>query len=275
MAFKKFTFFLLLIYLSASHGLQSQTLTREQVSDTINDMPLFSMYEHNYFISGVPLKREINQQTADAKYQISFKLLLSRNQLPLNSYLFLTYTQKAFWNLYASSKPFEEIDFKPGLSMGIPIFHKQDRLLGMAFLKYEHESNGRDSIFSRSWNKLSLAFHADLADRYNLSAEVWYPFLYKDDNPQLLEYRGIGEVMFSYVIKPDRWFFETRLQKGLNWDWKGSIRTRILYSPFDIKRINLMLEWYYGYGESLITFEDQRNMLRLGFIFRSDDLNFL
>lgn len=266
---------LIAVCLFSCTNISSQNLTREQVKDTISDMPLFSMYEDIYFMTGIPLNQEINKETADAKFQISFKILLSRNQLPLDSFLFLTYTQKAFWNLYARSKPFEEVDFKPGLSLGIPIYQTEDELLGMAFLKYQHESNGRQSIYSRSWNRLGVAFHADLGNRYNFNIEIWYPFKYKDDNPQLLEYRGIGEINVSYDLEPERWRFETRLQKGLNMTWKGSIRTRVLYSPFALKRINLMLEWYFGYGESLITFQDHKNMLRLGFLFRSDDLNFL
>lgn len=255
--------------------LQAQQLTKEQVLDTIADMPVVSMYKDNYFISGVPLNKEITKKTADAKYQISFKYLLNRNTLPLDSYLFLTYTQKAFWDLYDRSKPFQEINFKPGLNLGFPVFNKQDQLLGMAFLKAEHESNGRDSIYSRSWNKLSLAFHADVGNSSTLSAEIWFPFGYKKDNPRLTEYTGLGEVNYSYELDPDQLTVDVMLQKGLNWDLKGAFRSRLLYSPFKINKIKLMLEWYYGYAESLIAFDELRSMIRIGFMMRSDDLNFL
>lgn len=68
----------------------AQQITREQVDDTISKIPSFSMYEDNYIISGIPLHEGIHKETADAKYQISFKQLLTRKTLPLDSYLFLT-----------------------------------------------------------------------------------------------------------------------------------------------------------------------------------------
>ena len=265
---------LIIIIVGVTAQSQAQQLTRQQVKDTIQDMPVFSMYEDNYFITGVPLNQEINKKTADAKYQVSFRYLLNRNTLPWNSYLFLTYTQKSFWDIYDKSHPFKEINFKPGLSLGFPVFNK-NKLLGMAFLKAEHESNGRDSIYSRSWNKISVAFHADLGERSTLSAEAWFPFAYKKYNPQLPEYIGLGEVNFSYELQPDQWTVDMMLRKGLNWDFKGAFRTRLLYSPFKMDRISLMLEWYYGYAESLIAFDELRNKIRIGLMIRSDDLNFL
>jgi phospholipase A1 len=36
-----------------------------------------------------------------------------------------------------------------------------------------------------------------------------------------------------------------------------------------------MAEWYYGYAESLIAFKELRSMIRVGFVMKSDDLNFL
>lgn len=265
---------LLALLLSSPH-LDGQELTREQLKDTIYDMPAFSMYEDNYFISGIPLNRDVNKKTADAKYQVSFKYLLTRNTLPFDSYLFLTYTQKAFWDVYDRSKPFKEINFNPGLNLGFPVFDRKDELLGMAFLKAEHESNGRDSIYSRSWNRISLAFHVNLKKRTTLSAEIWFPFKYKKDNPDIIDYVGLGELNFSYKIEPDQWAVDVMLQKGLNWDWKGAFRTRLLYSPFSTESINIMMEWYYGYSESLIAFEQLRSMLRIGILMKSDNLNFL
>ncbi|MGB7842595.1 MAG: phospholipase A [Salinimicrobium sp.] len=264
--------FALLIF--ASLPVFGQGLSREQVKDTVHDMPVFSMYEDNYFMTGIPLHRGISKTTADAKYQISFKYLLTRNTLPYDSYLFFTYTQKAFWDIYDKSLPFNEINFNPGINLGIPVF-KKDELLGMAFLKAEHESNGRDSIYSRSWNRISLAFHMHTGKRSTLSVEAWFPFRYKKDNPELIDYAGFGELNYSYELQPEKWTLDVRLQKGGNWDWKGSVRTRLLYSPFAMKRINLMLEWYYGYAESLIAFQQLRSMVRVGFMFRSDELNFL
>lgn len=253
----------------------AQQLTRQQIDDTIDKMPSFSMYEDNYLISGVPLNQKISRETADIKYQISFKQLLTRKTLPLDSYLFLTYTQTAFWTVYADSSPFEEINFNPGISLGKPVYNSKNKLVGMAFLNAQHESNGRDSIYSRSWNKVSLSFHAAISDRINMSLEAWYPFSYKKDNPDLLEYMGPGELNFTYNLKPKNLALDVMIRKGLNWEWKGATRARLLYRPFKMRSHRITLEWFYGYAESLIDYNRMTSMLRIGILFRSDDLNFL
>ncbi|MDT0691286.1 phospholipase A [Salegentibacter sp. F188] len=252
----------------------AQGLTREQVDDTIEKMPAFSIHKNNYFISGVPLSRSVSDNS-DAKYQISFKQLLSRNTLPLNTYLFLTYTQKAFWDLYSFSSPFSDINFNPGIGLGKPIFNKDNKLMAMAYLQYEHESNGRDSIYSRTWNRLSLSFETDLSSRTSLRVKAWLPFSYKIDNPDLIEYMGYGEVNLSYDLQPEKWTMDLQLRKGSNLDdWKGSVRAQLFYNPFKMTNQYLMLEWYNGYGESLLDYDQFRSMIRVGYVIKSNNLNF-
>ncbi|HSM63505.1 MAG TPA: phospholipase A, partial [Gillisia sp.] len=171
-----------------------QRLTRDQVYDTIQEMHSFSTYQDNYFISGVPTNKAITKNNSDIKYQISFKQFVSRATLPLNSYLFLTYSQKAFWNVYSLSSPFEEINFNPGIGLGKPVFNKEKQIFGLVELKFEHESNGRDSLDSRSWNRITGAFHTPLGRRTILSVKAWVPFAYTENHPDILDYVGLGEV---------------------------------------------------------------------------------
>ena len=267
--------FFFFFIISFSSLLYSQGLTREQVDDTIQNMPAFSSHQDNYFITGVPLQESIESNTADAKYQISFKVLLTRNTLPLDSYLFLTYTQKAFWNIYQFSSPFEEINFNPTLGLGKPLFNKKDEVNGLAVLMYEHESNGRDSIYSRSWNNISLTYHTLINDRTSISVKAWLPFLYKTDNPDLLDYIGLGEVRLEYGIKPDKLLINITARKGLEWNWKGAIRTQLLYRPFKMPNQYLVLEWFNGYTESLIDYQEYKSMIRFGFILKSNEFDIL
>lgn len=256
------------------HYAQAQALGRKEVNDTIKNMPSFSMYNNNYFITGIPTNKNISKNTADIKYQISFKQLITRNTLPLNMYLYLTYTQTAFWNAYAKSSPFHEINFNPGIGLGKPLFNKNDKLAGLAFLKLEHESNGRDSIYSRSWNRVSLAFHTSLNKKFTVGLKAWLPFQYKEDNPDLLDYVGLGEIDLSYTIEPDKFIFDVMLRKGLD-AWKGSVRSRLYYKPWKSTQQYLMLEWFAGYAESLVSYQHFRSMVRIGYVVKSDELNFL
>lgn len=253
----------------------SQRLTRQQVYDTINAMPSFSSHQDNYFISGVPTNKAITKDNSDIKYQISFKQMVSRATLPLNSYLFVTYTQKAFWNVYRDSSPFEEINFNPGVGVGKPVFNKAGRIFGLAELKFEHESNGRDSLDSRSWNRMTGVFHTPLGRRTILSVKAWVPIAYTENHPDLLDYVGLGEVKVEQTIINNRLIADLTIRKGLE-GWKGAASARVLYRLFNNSGNQyLMLEWFAGYAESLIDYNQYSSMVRIGYVIKSTDLDIL
>ncbi len=58
--------------------------------------------------------------------------------------------------------PMTDLNFNPGIGLTKPLFVK-NRYIGKVSLIIEHESNGRDSIWSRSWNKVSLSANNALA----------------------------------------------------------------------------------------------------------------
>ncbi|WP_299780866.1 phospholipase A [uncultured Formosa sp.] len=264
-----FGFFLILF------NTYAQTYTREEVNTSIKENPSFTIHEDNYLITGVPTNTAIKSSTADIKYQISFKQLISRDPIIWDSYMFLTYTQKAFWNIYEFSSPFQEINFNPTIGLRKVIYDETDHVKGVASIKLNHESNGRDSIYSRSWNRLSMKYATNLSHKSILSVEVWAPFGYQDDNSDLLEYVGLGQVTYSHEITPDKLNFEIAVKKGLNLDWKGAVRSRLYYNPFKTKNQYIMLEWFAGYAESLIAYEKFTSMVRIGFVIKTNELDFL
>lgn len=267
----------LVVGLGTLPHLNAQGIGREEFRDSVQELPYFSIHSDNYFITGIPTNTSVNSSSADAKYQVSFKQMVTRNALPGNTYLFLTYTQKAFWDLYEDSFPFREINFNPSVGLGKPIFDKNDRLKGLAAAYYEHESNGRDSIFSRSWNRLSMEYTTFLNDKLKMRAKAWIPFTYKEGNPDILDYRGLGELQLSYEVHPDKLYVELFLGKGLTWDTKGTFRPRIYYNPFKKNSSNqyFMLEWYVGQGESLIDYETFTSTIRIGYVIKSNELNLI
>lgn len=251
---------------------QAQRLSKEELKDSI--LPSFSAYKDNYFVTGIPFHKEASKSTADVKYQISFKQLITRNFLPFESQLFLTYTQKAFWNVYKFSSPFQEVNFNPGLGLGKGVFDKNDELIGLMELKVEHESNGREGLASRSWNSLSLAYHTRISDQTTLGFKGWLPFAYKSDNKDLLEYKGFGELNLLFEIAP-KWKLDITARKGTEWNWKGNVRSRLFYQISGSTNQHLMLEWYTGYSESLIEYTEHKSFIRVGYAIRSPDLNLL
>lgn len=129
----KYGVILILVFIFCYGEVFSQRLSREKINDTIENMPIFSIHKDNYFITGISTNKALNSKSADAKYQISFKALITRNTLPFDTYLFLTYTQKAFWNIYEFSSPFRELNFNPGVGLGKPVYNRNDDLAGMAY----------------------------------------------------------------------------------------------------------------------------------------------
>lgn len=254
-------------------SINGQTFTKQELEDSLTNVPYFSIHKNNYFITGVPTNTSINRSTADVKYQISFKQILTRSKLPWETYLFLTYTQKAFWDVYKESFPFNDINFNPSIAIGKIFYDKENRLKGIGSLSFEHESNGRDSIFSRTWNRISAEYTTKIHKNTIASFKAWVPFAYKEGNPDLLEYVGLGEVNVSHTIKPDKWIFDIRLRKGLNFEAKGSVRSRIYFNPFknNVSNQYIMVEWYLGQAEGLLNYQRSQSMIRIGYVIRTDE----
>lgn len=274
---KTIHFLFLMGAICASVICNSQAYTKQELNDSIKKLPYFSIHKNNYFITGVPTNQSINSSTANAKYQISFKQILTRRKLPWETYLYLTYTQKAFWNIYKESFPFSDINFNPSIVLGKVFYDKEERLKGIATFSFEHESNGRDSISSRSWNRLSLEYTTKIKKNTIASFKVWLPFAYKENNSDLLEYVGLGEANFLHTIKPNKWIFDLRIRKGLNFDAKGSIRSRLYFNPFrnNVSNQFIMLEWYLGQAEGLLNYQQNQSMIRLGYVIRTNEFRWL
>lgn len=64
------------------------------IRDSLDSQPAFGIYDEMYFVTGIPLNHAVTQYTADAKVQISFRHRLTKSNLPFNTFLFYTYTQK-------------------------------------------------------------------------------------------------------------------------------------------------------------------------------------
>ena len=135
-----------------------EALTTDSVLRDFSNQPYFGLYKDNYFIFGPSIGPKATKENTNVKFQISIAQRLTRSTLPWGTYLYLFYSQKCFWNVLENSMPMTDLNFNPGIGLTKPLFIK-NRYIGKMSLIVEHESNGRDSIQSRSWNKISLAAH--------------------------------------------------------------------------------------------------------------------
>lgn len=245
----------------------SQKNEKDSINDIINNAPSFTIFQDNYFITGPSLDGPISRNTSDAKFQISFKQRLTKSTLPFNTYLFLAYTQKSFWNIYKESSPFSETNYNPALGIG-KFFVNKNNLLRIAAIIYEHESNGRDSIYSRSWNRVSFQYMQELSKTSSITLKGWIPMTYKQDNPDLIKYVGYGEISYSKKINNARYIFDITSRKAMSWDDKGSICAQASYRISKNNNQYLSVQYFSGYAESLIDYTQKTNMIRVGFVIK-------
>ncbi|MDQ6530976.1 phospholipase A [Flavobacterium sp. LHD-85] len=261
----KINSFLVVLFVSV-FGHAQFPVDRDSIDKIITRLPAFSIYKDNYFVTGVHLGENPSRNTMDAKFQFSFKQRLSDKASILGAYPYLTYTQKSFWKVYKASSPFEESNYNPGLMLLKPVF-KNDRFFGALTFGIEHESNGRDSIYSRSLNTVSVGFTRVFSPKLLVGVKAWIPFLI-DNNPSLPKYIGYAEGQLQWVINKDRLYFDVTVRKGADWDFKGSINTAISYRITKNANQLITLQYWQGYSESLIDFKTERGMLRIGFVLK-------
>ncbi|MBW4888922.1 phospholipase A [Mucilaginibacter sp. HMF5004] len=224
-------------------------------------------------ITGTTLGESPSKNNSDAKFQISMKYRLSNKPVFDNIYCFITYTQKSFWDIYRDSSPFDDINFNPGLGLIKPYMNKKGRL-GYYSLIIEHESNGKDSLASRSWNFVSFNWSAELNRKLLIEAKSVIPFGSTLDNPDLFKYIGYGDLGFTYIFKPRRLYAKIILKKGASRDWKGSVETQLFFRPSETSNLYLMLQGFHGYGENLLEYNKQVSKMRIGVVIKPNFMNF-
>ncbi|GHT71561.1 hypothetical protein FACS1894155_11940 [Bacteroidia bacterium] len=231
--------------------------------------PAFAVYRDNYLITGIPLNRQTSNKTADAKFQFSIRQRISNSVLPFNSFLYLTYTQKSFWNIYDESSPFRDTNYNPGLGLGKHIV-KDNKFLGTVFIQAEHESNGQgDSILSRSWNYLSCTGKFFYNPLSSVQFKFWLPFVDGGANRDLLDYRGLFDFSFNTLSPNSLWWFTAILnpRKGIG---NANINISLSYRLSQKYNQYLYVQLFSGYAEGLLDYNRYSCMLRVGFCIKPD-----
>jgi len=246
---------------------ESKTLKNE-----IMDMPSFTIYGDNYLITGTTLGETPDANNSDAKLKIGFKQRLTNKRLPFNTYLFFTYQQIAFWDVFKKSFPFREINYNPSLAL-VKAHYKNGEYNGFIQFQFEHESNGLDGDSSRSWNRFSLIYERFLSQRLTGRAKVWVPIGNMDGNPDITDFRGYQELSLSYKMN-QHFIFETQMRKAFSLDLKGSILIGANYRISERSDQFIYLQYFLGYSENLIDYNQSTQRLRIGIVFKDLFLRF-
>lgn len=201
----------------------------------------------------------------EAKFQFSFKLKLLEDIGRGGGDVWLNYTQQSWWQVYngEQSAPFRETNYRPGLSWVVPADFSIAGLKGRAVsLTVEHQSNGRTSGLSRSWNRVAATA---VLERGNFAAIVsaWVPFDHREDNPRITRYFGYGDVQLGW--RAGRSTVSALIRNPLGVD-SGRMGVELGWSfplPFT-DRVRGFAQYYHGYGESLIDHDARANRIGIG-----------
>ncbi len=236
-----------------------------------------SFFEDNYFITGygtgwepIDTFYDTNNQV---KYQFSIKYLLDwgngwwQNSDVFN--LYFIYTQKHLWNIFDASSPFKESNFKPGImanfNFDIPVMYK------INFIPIVHESNGRDGVDSKSWNRVILTLGLLKTRFFELDASAFYiyPFNLSEYNLDIVDYSGYFELFARISDNVDDPLFQVdytlrAATAGLTHIVDFKLGIFHLINKRWPKDILLHAQLHYGYLESLETYNDKTARIRLG-----------
>ena len=244
-------------------------MPEEEAIRIIDKLPAFAVYRDNYFVTGVPLNKDVTKETADAAFQVSIRHRLTKSVLPFKTFSYLTYTQKSFWDIYDESSPFRDSNYNPGLGLGKYLF-RDNKLIGAAFAQITHESNGRDSTASRSWNYLSLSMKYYLTPRFSLYGECWLPYTaFGKNSEDMIDYKGYFCLSRNYISSNQKWWLSADLlpRKGF-----VNINTTLTAAFKVSERANqyLFLRFFQGYGESQKDYDKYTVNIRVGICIKPD-----
>lgn len=247
----------------------------EEVSSRKSHFAL-TPHKPNYLIlsnvSGLSEQTEALQPW-EMKFQVSVKVELVEELLGGN--LLAAYTQQSYWQAFnnAISSPFRETNYEPEIMWQYVRPHTRgDYYNRMIVLGFTHQSNGRTQPFSRSWNRIYANLVFEYSDFF-FSFKPWYriPESAKtdplsssgDDNPDIEDYMGKFELTATWarhgnerlgLMLRNNLDFNSENRGAVQIDWSFPIHSKLLG----------YVQYFNGYGESLISYNDYVQRIGVG-----------
>lgn len=242
----------------------------------LGEEPSFFSYKPNFFLAGYDRVDHDGRKKEEAKFQISLR------KRPWDAFpLYFGFTQTSFWQVFDArgSAPFRESNYnpevfvrpEPGTWNGLDYSYQAG---------VEHESNGQPAGPSRSWNRYYVWPQLLFPNQggWAVALKWWGRFKENpkedpaaaegDDNPDILDYLGNGEL---YVTVPFAEVNEIFLMARRGREGRfGAFRV-----DYFLRLRKFQSEAYFhaqlfsGYGESLIDYNEKVQRLSIGFAFNN------
>lgn len=237
-----------------SHG--PNYLLPVKYSDSPNNTPL----------QGSLLQPDQNLEPVEAKLQLSFKVKAVEGLFSENADLWMGFTGTSYWQAYNSgiSAAFRETNYEPEVML---VFQTNYNLAGLrgrfVNLGLVHQSNGRPEGLSRSWNRVYAQFGFERGN-FALLVRPWYRIpedAADDDNPDIEDYLGHGDLQAIYQDGGNTYslLLRNNLQSSAN---RGAVQVNWSFPLHG--RLRGYVQYFNGYGESLIDYNHSQQSLGIG-----------
>lgn len=207
------------------------------------------------------------QSSDEAKLQISLKTKLVEDLFGNNGDLWFGYTQTSRWQVYkaGTSRPFRETNHEPEI-IGV---WRTDYTIGgwrgrYLSLGLNHQSNGRSLPLSRSWNRV-IAGIALEKNEWTLTFRPWWRIPEsgaQDDNPDIANYLGRADLQL--VRGWNKQELSVLLRHSLQDGRNGHGAMQVDYAFPLTGELRGHLQWFSGYGESMIDYNHRANYYGVG-----------
>ncbi|MGM0951670.1 MAG: phospholipase A [Pseudomonadota bacterium] len=206
-------------------------------------------------------------ENEEAKYQISFKVPLLTGLFDDRTTLWFGYTQNSFWQVYNQdeSAPFRETTYEPEVFLR----HQLDWKIGPGKLNgvtlgFNHQSNGQSDPRSRSWNRITASATYSY-DRWLFMVRPWYRLPEtsgNDDNANIEKYLGHASYHAVYKVSEDQTLSLKLLNNLRSNDNHTSVELGYSFPLGDT--VKGFIQYYNGYGESLIDYNHRIERVGIG-----------
>lgn len=200
----------------------------------------------------------------ETEFQISFSINIFSDILGSDYDFYLGYTHHSWWQVYNKnwSRPFRETNYNPEFFFRKVYSVKGDSnniQLVLNDMGYQHQSNGQIQELSRSWDRIYIR-QIYSWKRLLITLSLWHRMSDDiDDNPDIQRYLGYGELSIDYRFK--KAMAGIRIIPG---DRYAGAELSYSYPLQD--NIRFFTKAFYGYGNSLIDYNNKNRRLGIGFI---------
>jgi phospholipase A1 len=167
------------------------------------------------------------------------------------------------------SSPFRDTNHEPEMFLTFltrqPFLGLTNRIISFGI---NHQSNGQSGALSRSWNRLFAEFVFE-RNHFYMSVKPWWRIPEDDkaeddptgdDNPDITDYMGYGEIIGLYELNRHRLGF--MLRNNLSSSNKGAIQ--LDWSLPLKKKVRGYVQYYNGYGETLLDYNHYSHRIGIG-----------